>query len=72
MTSRTELVFVTGLRIHVEGDAKAVERAIVAAARGSILELAWMVESQTGEAIGVNPEYVVMVRAGGSETPQQD
>jgi hypothetical protein len=71
MTSTTEIGLVTGGRIRVEGDAKDVERAILDAARGSILELAWMVDSETAESIGVNPEYVVTVRALGSETPQR-
>jgi hypothetical protein len=71
VNSRTEIILVTGLRIRVEGDAKDVERAILAAARGSIMELVWMAESETGEQIGVNPEYVVMLRAAGSETPGQ-
>ena len=52
-----------GDRYRVEGDAKQVERMILDAARGSIMELAWMVEAESGERIGINPESVVMLRA---------
>jgi hypothetical protein len=67
MNRVTEILLVTGERIRVEGDAKDVERALLDAARGSIMELAWMIESETSDSIAVNPEYVVMVRALGSE-----
>jgi hypothetical protein len=59
----TEITVLGGDRYRVEGDAKDVERAILDAARGSIMELAWLVESESGERIGVNPECVVMLRA---------
>jgi hypothetical protein len=36
---------------------------VISAARGSIMELAWLIEALTGERVGVNPEHVVMVRA---------
>jgi hypothetical protein len=59
----TEITLQGGNRYRVEGDAKQVERMILDAARGSIMELAWMVEAESGERIGVNPESVVMLRA---------
>jgi hypothetical protein len=59
----TEVTIVGGERYQVEGDAKQVEAAILSAARGSIMELAWMTEVHTGELIGLNPEHVVMLRA---------
>jgi hypothetical protein len=62
MTPTTEIVLVTSERLRVNGDAKVIERAILDAARGSIMELAWMVETDTGESIAINPEYVVMLR----------
>lgn len=70
MTRTTEIALVTGERIRVEGDPKEVERGILDAARGSIMELAWMIESETAESIGVNPEYVVMLRAVEPQTPR--
>jgi hypothetical protein len=66
LTVTTEITVVGGDRYRVEGDAKAVERLILDAARGSIMELAWFVEAETGERIGVNPECVMMLRALGS------
>ena len=66
VTRITEIILVTGDRYSVEGEVKDVERAILDAARGSIMELAWLVEAETGERIGINPESVVMLRAAGS------
>jgi hypothetical protein len=39
-----------------------VEAAILSAARGSIMELAWVTEAHTGERIGINPDHVLMLR----------
>ncbi len=58
----TEITIANGERFQVEGEAKQVEATILAAARGSIMELAWMTEVHTGELIGLNPEHVVMLR----------
>jgi hypothetical protein len=63
MTGTTEITIVTGERYVVQGEAKAVERAILDAARGSLMELAWMIESETGRPVAFNPAYVVMLRA---------
>jgi hypothetical protein len=60
----TEIALVTGERLRVDGDAKDVERTILDAARGSLMALAWMVDSETGHPIGVNPEAVMTLRAG--------
>lgn len=59
----TEITLLGGDRYRVEGSATDVERAILDAARGSIMELAWFAEADTGERIGVNPECVVMLRS---------
>ena len=58
----TELTLSGGERLRVEGDPREVEAAIVAAARGSIMELAWVVEADSHERVGLNPDHVVMVR----------
>jgi hypothetical protein len=63
ITSITEIKLVGGDRYRVQGDPKAVERLILDAARGSIMELAWLTDAETGEPIGVNPEYVVTLKA---------
>ena len=60
--SVTELVLTGGVGLRVEGDAKAVESSILSAARGSLMELAWMTEADSGQRIGVNPDHVLMVR----------
>jgi hypothetical protein len=62
-TPTTEITLLTSDRYRVEGDAKDVERTILDAARGSIMELAWMTEVETGQRIGINPECVVTLRA---------
>lgn len=61
--SITELTLVGGERLQVEGDPPAIEAAILAAARGSILEFAWMTEAESGQRVGVNPDQVLLLRA---------
>jgi hypothetical protein len=61
--STTEIFVVTGDRYLVEGDVKSVERIILDAARGSIMQLAWLTESETHADLAINPEHVVLVRA---------
>ena len=63
MTSTTELTLVTGERYRVEGESKEIERIILDAARGSIMQLAWLIEAETHHDLAVNPEHVVMLRA---------
>ena len=63
MTSITEITFLTGERCRVEGEAKDVERLILDAARGSIMQLAWLTDADAGEPLAINPECVVMLRA---------
>jgi hypothetical protein len=62
VTATTEVTVVSGARFLVEGDATGIEAIILAAARGSIMELAWMTDAETGERIGINPEHVVTLR----------
>lgn len=66
MANTTEITVAGGARFRVEGRVEDVERLILGAARGSIMELAWMTEAETGKRIGFNPEHVVLLRAGGS------
>jgi hypothetical protein len=49
--------------LQVEGDPKDVEARILAAARGSIMELAWLTEAGSGQQVAINPEHVLMLRA---------
>ena len=62
MTAITEITFLTGERCRMEGDAKDVERLIIDAARGSIMQLAWLTDTRAGEPLAINPETVVMLR----------
>lgn len=64
MTSITEITLYGGERHRVEGDIRDVERSLLDAARGSILEFAWLTDAETGEAVGINPDCVVMLRPG--------
>ena len=62
MTPITEITIVGGERLQVEGEAKQIEAQILSAARGSILEFAWMTEASTGQRVGINPDQVLMLR----------
>jgi hypothetical protein len=59
----TEITVVGGERYRVDGGAAEVEAMILDAARGSLMNLAWMIESETGETVGLNPNHIVMLRA---------
>lgn len=59
----TEITVVGGDRYRVQGDVRDVERKILDAARGSLMEFSWLVESETGENLAINPEWVMMLRA---------
>jgi hypothetical protein len=63
MGATTEITLLGGDRYRVEGEARDVEQLILNAARGSIMEFAWLVEAETGERLSINPEAVVMLRA---------
>jgi hypothetical protein len=63
MTSITEITLLAGERYRVEGEAKDVERLILDAARGSIMQFAWLTDANAGEPLGINPKCVVMLRA---------
>jgi hypothetical protein len=63
MGSITEITLLGGERHRVEGQAKEVEQVILGAARGSIMQLAWFTEAGSAEALGINPEHVLTLRA---------
>ncbi|MGZ4172196.1 MAG: hypothetical protein ACXVUE_10580 [Solirubrobacteraceae bacterium] len=58
----TEIILTGGERITIDADAQVVESTILSAARGSLMELAWMIEAQTGRRVGINPDHVLMIR----------
>jgi hypothetical protein len=59
----TEITTSTGERYQVRGDAREVERLILDAARGSLMQFAWLTEANTGSELAVNPASVVTLRA---------
>jgi hypothetical protein len=63
MDSITEITLLGGERHRVDGDVKGVEQLILDAARGSIMQLAWLTDAQTAEPLGINPEHVMTLRA---------
>jgi hypothetical protein len=58
------VLMVSGDRYEVEGSPADVEAAIVAASRGSILQLAWMTEADSGRTIAINPLHVIALEPG--------
>jgi hypothetical protein len=72
VTAITEITLVGGDRLQIQGDAKQIEGQILSAARGSILEFAWMTEATSGQRIGINPDQVLMLRALGQVIDADD
>jgi hypothetical protein len=58
----TEITLITGAQYAVQGEPETVEASIVGAARGSIMQLAWLTDATTGKSFAVNPEHVVTLR----------
>ncbi len=61
-TRTTQITLVSGERHRVEGDPKTVERTILDAARGSLMQLAWLVDAETHDELAVNPKHVIALR----------
>jgi hypothetical protein len=60
--SVTEITLAGGERLRVEGAAGDVEAAILSAARGSIMEFAWLTDADSGQRVGITPDHVLMIR----------
>ncbi len=60
----TEIALVTGDRYEVSGSPEEVEAIIIAASRGSIMQIAWLTDKVSGSSVGVNPASIVSLRAG--------
>ncbi len=58
-----ELTLVTGETYLVSGERELIETAILAAARGSLMQFAWLEEHETARPLGINPAHVVSLRA---------
>lgn len=59
----TEILLVGGERIRVQGTVSDVQAKILDAARGSIMELAWLDDAESGQPVGVNPVHIVSISA---------
>jgi hypothetical protein len=53
---------VNGKTFAIGGEPADVEKAIIAAARGSIMQIAWLEEADGGRSVGINPAHVVSLR----------
>jgi hypothetical protein len=62
----TEITVITGDRYRITRDPRDVERIIIDAARGSIMQMAWLIDAETGAEIAVNPDHVVTLKAADS------
>ena len=58
----TQLTVLTGEQYEIEGSLDAVEAALVAASRGSIMQLAWLTERKSQSTVGINPASIVSLR----------
>jgi len=58
----TEITVVGGKTYRVEGDVRDVERTILDAARGSIMQFAWLLDADSGERVALNPDHVIALR----------
>lgn len=58
----TEITVTSGDRYRVEGTLEDTEERIIAASRGSILELVNFVDASDGRPIALNPAHVVALR----------
>ncbi len=67
----TEVTLLTGQRYEIAGSPEEVEHAIIAASRGSIMQLAWLTEHAGGAAIGINPACIASLRALGPDAPAE-
>lgn len=60
----TRLLLTTGEWVAVDGPTDDVTRRLEDASRSTTGTLAWLKEADGGQAVGVNPSHVVMVRDG--------
>jgi hypothetical protein len=63
VAEKSEVTVISGDRYYVVGDTKQVERTVLDASRGAIMQLAWMTDAETNEPVGLNPAHVVALRA---------
>jgi hypothetical protein len=61
-----EIRLLNGDAFAVDGTVEEVEKKLSDAARSGQSRLAWFTESGTNASIGVNPDHVATLRAGGT------
>jgi hypothetical protein len=66
MSAVTEIAVATGDRYRVEGTLKDVAQIIIDAARGSIMQFAWLIDAETKADLAVNPDHIVTLTAAGT------
>jgi hypothetical protein len=62
----TEILVAGGERFRVQGRCEEVETKILDAARGSLMELVWLTEAESGQPVGLNPQHIVALRGDGA------
>jgi hypothetical protein len=60
----TRLLLTTGDWVVVDGATDGVTRQLEDASRSTTGTVAWLREVEDGEAVGISPAHVVMIRAG--------
>lgn len=58
----TDIFTAGGACFAVRGTPAEVEVKLLDAARGSLMEFAWLIEDESGQSLGVNPQHVVALR----------
>jgi hypothetical protein len=61
---RTQILLTTGEWVVVDGATEDVTRRLEDASRSTTGTLAWLTEVEDGQAVGVSPSHVVMLRPG--------
>ncbi len=62
--AHAEVTLMNGQIIEAEGDVGEVEKTLSDAARSGHARFAWLIERDSGERVGVNPDQVLTLRAG--------
>ena len=60
----TRVLLTTGEWVEVDGPSDDVARRLEDASRSTIGTLAWLKDAEGGQAVGVSPSQVVLVREG--------
>ena len=64
--AHAKVTLLNGQIVEVEGDIGEVEKLLSDAARSGHARFAWLIEHDSGERVGVNPDQVLTLRSGKS------